>query len=132
MIKANLNAKSAAGYSLIEVLIGMMILSIAIGSAFSLSVSVNRTMLTNQRITAASNLAEYKLEELRNLPYIGIIDGADTGTLDAYGVSPGRFTRSWTVATDTPETGLKSVTVTVTWPQWSDTRSYSMTAVIGS
>lgn len=131
MITRETNANSAAGYSLVEVLIGMMILSIAIGSAFSLSVNINRTMLNNQRVTAASNLADYKLEELRNMPYIQIQTGSDPGTLDGYGSSPGRFTRSWAVATDTPIAGLKSVTVTVTWQQWSDTRTYSMTGVIG-
>lgn len=131
MIKAQVHANTAAGYSLVEMLIGIMILSIAIGSAFSLSVNINRTMLNNQRVTAASNLAEYKLEELRNMPYIQIQNGNDAGTMDGYGNSPGGFSRSWAVTADTPVTGLKSVTVTINWQQWGDTRSYTMTGVIG-
>ena len=128
--KQNLNAQ--AGYSLIEVLIGMMILSIAIGSAFSLSVQVNRTMLNNQQVTAAANLCEYKLEELRNTQYINIQTGSDPSTMDPYGDSPGRFTRSWRVTSDSPDVGLKTVTVNVTWSQWNSARNYSMTGVIGS
>lgn len=132
MISSKKNESANSGYSLIEVLIGIMILSIAIGSAFSLSVQVNRTMLSNQRVTAASNLCEYKLEELRNIQYDLILTDSDAGTIDAYGNSPGRFSRSWVVSTDTPETGLKTITVVVSWSQWSDSRSYSMTGVIGS
>ena len=128
--KRNVNAN--AGYSLIEVLIGMMILSIAIGSAFSLSVHINRTMLSNQQVTAASNLCEYKLEELRNMPYVSIQSGNDAGTIDTYGNSPGIFSRSWEVATDAPDTGLKTVTVVVTWSQWNSERTYDMAGVIGS
>lgn len=132
MIRTIPETKLNAGYSLIEVLIGMMILSIAIGSAFSLSVQVNRTMLSNQRVTAASNLCEYKLEELRNMPYILIQSDNDAGTMDPYGNSPGRFSRTWEVATDSPDTGLKTVRVVVTWSQWNTNRTYSMTGVIGS
>ena len=132
MTRITNNLSADSGYSLIEVLIGMMILSIAIGSAFSLSVQVNRTMLSNQRVTAASNLCEYKLEELRNIQYDLILTDSDSGTMDAFGNSPGGFSRSWVVATDSPETGLKTITVVVSWSQWNVTRTYSMTGVIGS
>ena len=118
------------GMSLIDVLIAMVILLIAIASSMALATHLARTVQTDQRLTAASNLADYKMEELRNYPYADVVDGADAGTLDGMGDSPGDFTRSWSVTSDSPDLGLKTITVTVNWNQAGGAREYELVGVI--
>ncbi|GEM_PF-2638880 len=122
------------GYNLLEVLIGMVVLAIALASAFAMSVANARLVERNQNLAAAVNLAEAKLEELRNLPFASVVDGSDDGTINAQGDPGGVFGRAWTVATGAPgfaNNDLKTVVVTVQWSQWGETRSYNLTGVIG-
>jgi len=115
-----------AGFSLLDVLIGMVVLVIAIGFSLELAGRNAQEMLSNQQVAGASLLAQNKMEELRNSTYANIATGSDTGTLDAQGNSGGIYSRSWTVTADTPMVGMKSIDVTVTWSQWNKTQSYVM------
>ena len=119
------------GFSLVDVMIGMAVLAIAIASAYEASIQSSRITATNRNLTAAVSLAESKIEELRNAPFSTVVNGADENAFDSMGVSGGIYTRSWTVADNTPEPNLKTVTVRVQWQQWGDTpRSYTLTSVI--
>ncbi|MBN2083436.1 prepilin-type N-terminal cleavage/methylation domain-containing protein [bacterium] len=124
------------GYNLLEVLIGMTILAIALASAFAMSVANARLVENNQNLSAAVSLAESKLEELRNTTFDAIVDGSDSYKLNAKGEFDGTgiFNRAWTVASGAPgfaNGDLKTVVVVVSWAQWGNTRSYSLTGVIG-
>lgn len=124
------------GYNLLDALIGMVILAIGLSSAFAMSVANARLVEKNQSVAAASNLAEYKLEELRNTDFDSIVDGSDDTPLNSEGQpdSHGIYTRAWTVAEGAPSlatSDLKTAVVVVTWSQWGQTRSYSLTGVIG-
>lgn len=119
------------GYSLVDVLIGIAVLGIALSSAFTLSISTSRVTAQTRNLSAATALAEFKLEELRNADFDSIITGNDTGTMDALGDPGGIYSRTWVVGDNTPATGLKTVAVTVSWPQWGETRTYTLTGVIG-
>ena len=121
----------AMGSSLLDVLIGMVVLMIALSSAFMLSLHASRTMQRSQQVAAASSLAEYKIEELRNLDLDQILGGSDPTTLNALGEPDGRFTRSWQVVDNTPVAGLKEVTVTVSWIYEGQSEIYALTGVIG-
>jgi type II secretory pathway pseudopilin PulG len=123
--------KRSRGYSLVDVLIGIAILGIALSSAFTLSITTSRVTSQTRNLSAATALAEFKLEELRNTDYVSIVSGADASAMDALGDAGGAYTRSWVVGENTPATGLKTVAVTVSWPQWGETRAYTLTGVIG-
>ena len=103
------------GYSLIDVLVGVVILSIAMSSAMVLSYNNARNVSRNQNLAAASLLAQSKLEELRNLDYAAVVSGDDGGTIDSQGVAGGNYTRTWTVTDNSPSSGLKTVLVQVSW-----------------
>jgi prepilin-type N-terminal cleavage/methylation domain-containing protein len=123
------------GYSLLEMLIGMVILAIGLASAFAMSVANARLVEKNQNIAAAANLAEAKIEEMRNTSFDSLADGSD-GPMNSQGQadSTGIFSRAWTVAEGAPSLStadLKTVVVVVSWNQWSETRTYSLTGVIG-
>jgi prepilin-type N-terminal cleavage/methylation domain-containing protein len=128
-------ASGRGGYSLLEVLIGMVILAIGLASAFAMSVANSRLVEKNQNIASASNLAEAKIEEMRNTSFDSLADGSD-GPLNSLGQadSNGIFTRAWTVSEGAPSlatSDLKTAVVVVTWNQWGQTRTYSLTGVIG-
>jgi len=123
------------GYSLLEVLIGMVILAIGLASAFAMSVANARLVEKNQNIASAANLAEAKIEEMRNTNFDSLANGSD-GPINSSGQadSNGIFTRAWTVAAGAPSLStadLKTVVVVVTWNQWGESRTYSLTGVIG-
>lgn len=120
------------GYNLIELLIGMTILIIALSSAFLLTINTTRINANNRQVAAAANLAEYKLEELRNADPVALVSGTDSGLLDSQGtvIEDGKFSRSWAVSADTPETGLTTVVVTVSWAQLGETEAYTLSGVI--
>jgi prepilin-type N-terminal cleavage/methylation domain-containing protein len=133
-LRRTIALRPRGGYNLLEVLIGMVVLAIALASAFAMSVANARLVERNQNLAAAVNLAEAKLEELRNLPFASVVDGSDDGTINAQGDPDGIFSRAWTVATGVPgfaSNELKTVVVAVQWNQWGETRTYSLTGVIG-
>jgi Tfp pilus assembly protein PilV len=117
------------GFSLIEVMIGMVILMIALAAAAALSINNARLVARNQFTAQAASLAEWKMEQLRNTTYANIVDGADANTIAADGTSPGQFTRSWTAFNNA---GFKRVLVTVQWSQFGATQRYVISGDIGA
>jgi len=122
---------SRDGFNLLDVLIGMVLLAIALASAYQLTYNNSRLMQRTQYSANATTLAEYKLEQLRNADYDEIATGADETTLDAMGNAGGPFARAWTVTEDAPMTGLKTVVVVVSWNQFGEQQSFSLTGVTG-
>lgn len=131
MRRLGLRRECARGYSLIETLIGMVVLGIAIASASALLITTSRLSAFNQSLPGATALAEAKLEELRNVDLATVVTGADAGTLNAQGQAGGIYTRTWTVQNNLPLTGLKTVVVAVAWNQFGGTRTYTLTGVLG-
>ena len=79
-----------------------------------------------RRITEATNLAQMRLEQLANTPYASISSGADAANpLKPDGTTGGSYTQTWTVQEDTPDTGIKSVLIRVTWADKDEQGSHS-------
>lgn len=93
------------------------------------------TIETNRdarRITAATNLAQDKLEALRGLSYTTVVSGSDGEFNEEGGISGSKviYSRSWTVTEDTPEAGLKSILVRVGWTDKKGARDVSLQTII--
>lgn len=99
--------RNSQGFTLIEVLMALSILSVALLTLAQMSVIAIRGNAVSAKLTQAITVTQDKLEELKNLTYSQIIATAN-GT-DTFGV----ITRSWTITTPTP--GLAQVQVTTTW-----------------
>ncbi len=96
------------GFTLIEVVVAIGLLAIAVAGLQSLLISSIRANSTASGMTAATTLAQQKIEQLRNTPYNSV--DLTSGTSQTVGT----YTLSWVVAAG-PATNTKSVTVSVSW-----------------
>ena len=118
----------ARGFSLLDALAGLSFIAASLLGLSAASVSLTRNAKGADSTSAATALAQQKLEQLRSMPLNATqLDPGiyyDAGNkLKADGTSGGIFDRSWLVSLkDTPRPGLKTVTVTVAW---TDSRSHS-------
>jgi type IV pilus assembly protein PilV len=117
---------NSRGFSLIEMLIAIVILSISLLALAGLMVTTTQNNSFGGHMTEAATFAQDRLEELKVTPWVNIAGGADSkpyqGILNYY-------TRSWNVSilpnpSPIPAGGpwpnnenqlLKTITITVTW-----------------
>jgi type IV pilus assembly protein PilV len=103
------------GFTLIEVLVGLVILAIGLLATVQMQVTSIRGNFFSHYLTQASYVAQDRLEFLENLPYVSpqlqagnYPDG--TATISGSGIV---FNRSYTVRDDAA--GWKTINFTVTW-----------------
>ena len=101
------------GFTLLEILIAMGIFTAAILGVAISATSVIKANHNSYSTTVAINLAQDKLEELKALPGSLASGGPVTDTINGE-----TFSRSWTVTSDSPVTGMKRIDVTVTWTDY--------------
>ena len=94
------------GFTLIEVLASMIILSIGVLGLAPLIISAIQGNSFGNDMTNATLLAQDKIEELRNVNYDLMTSGQDT---------VGTIQRQWTVQGNTPSTGVSQITVQASW-----------------
>ncbi len=102
------------GFSLLEVLIGLVVLAIGILAIAGMQIVAIRGNYFSGSLTQATILAQDKMEELRNTSYDNVVSGNDTKTIPPSGGGT-TFTRRWTVVNTTST--LKTITVNVTWTE---------------
>lgn len=115
------------GFSLIEILIALVILSISLLALAGLMVMTTRNNSFGAHMTEATALTQDKLEQLRATPYLLITP--DTTTADQRSGSSGiTYTRSWVAVPNIapPNDTLKVVTIMITW---TDTTPHSISMV---
>lgn len=120
--------KTEKGFSLIEALVAMLILSIILlGALQGLLVSYRTSSLTALR-NEGVGIAEETANTLRNTPYINLVDGTTTSTVTrqlANAAVPFTVTQ---VVSDTVANVAKSVQITVSWNHQG--RAITHTAII--
>jgi len=106
------------GFTLIEVLVALVILSFSLLGLAGLMVSTTKNNSFGSHMTEAATFAQDKLEELRAVKWENLIDGNHT---DQQGGSTGiNYTRNWNVTTNG---SLKTITTSV---NWNDRTSHSI------
>lgn len=110
-----MNWRNEKGSSLVEIMVALVIFGIGVvAAARMLPQSSARTTHSRNR-TIAVNMAQEKIEELMS-------DGYKEADLTAGNHDdPGNplsnhFNRTWSITDDTPVAGMKSISVTVTYP----------------
>jgi len=98
------------GFSLIEVLVALVILSFSLLALAGLMVTTTKNNSFGSHMTEAATFAQDKLEELRAIKWENLIDGNNT---DQQGGSTGiNYTRNWNVTTNG---SLKTITINLNW-----------------
>jgi type IV pilus modification protein PilV len=100
--------KREQGYTLIEILIGVVLLAIGLLAVAQMQILTITTNTAANQKTTAITLAQDQVELLRMRPY-------NTLGNPPLSDSSGIYTRSWTVQANTPANNMSTVTVTVSW-----------------
>lgn len=109
------------GFTLVEILVAVFILVVGILGVISVATTVINGNAFGKRITTATALAQEKMEELKNMAYASVVNGSDT--------QESIYTRTWTVTTDSPAAGMKTIEVAVTFPWESTTRNVTLKTI---
>jgi len=128
MAEKMMDEKRQKGFTLLEVLIALAILSIGLLAINTMTVTVIKSNYKSRNFTTAVNLVQNKLDDLKISSYSSIIDGTETN-LNAEGVGGGGiFNRTVTVTTSlTPS--YKTVEVKISWSD-PDLREIAMKTII--
>ena len=110
--------KKSKGFSLIEMLIALVILSISLLALAGLMATTTKNNSFGSHMTEAVTFAQDKLEELKVTSWGNIVPGTDP--LPRPGSTGINYNRTWNVSilanpTPPPNDLLKTVTITVNW-----------------
>lgn len=99
------------GFTLIEVLVAIVILSVGLLGMASLTVGIIHGNKFSNEMTTATTLGQDKMEDVRNLGYSGVAPESKAVVSSPYT----GYKREVTVSNDSPASGMKTVTVKVYW-----------------
>ncbi len=108
------------GFTLIEIMITLVIMSVGLMALSGLQVHAIKGSISSKRLTTAVSIGEEKLEQIKNTSYANIQSESST----QINKSNMNFTRQVTVTNNTNPANTKTVKVTVTWTQGS--KSYTV------
>ena len=114
--------KRQDGFTLIEVLVSISLLTIALLGLCGATVMAMKGNSLSQMSTKATVMAKDKMEGLKNLNYTQITGGSDTPEAN--------YTRQWTVTNDSPVTDTKTIAVTVSWTWQGLARNVTLNTII--
>ena len=114
--------KTRRGFTLLEMLIAMVILSVALlGLGQMMLLSIRGTSFGN-KVTEATTFAQDKMEELRTVDWNGLQNGNDAIN-GAQGI---QYRRTWAVV---PAGTMKTINLAVNWNDGQD-HTVQITSVI--
>jgi prepilin-type N-terminal cleavage/methylation domain-containing protein len=121
-LKSSIKSK---GFSLIEILIALVILSISLLALAGLMVTTTRNNSFGGHMTEAATFAQDKLESLRTSQWGNVVTGNDRWPEVQNRINGVEYTRNWNVIPNAaaPNDTVKEITITISW---NDTNSHSV------
>lgn len=116
------------GFTLMEVLIAITILSVGLLAIASMQITAIQTTGGAKSISRGVLWAEDRMEMLTSLPYSNAMLN-DTGGNIPDPSPPANFNISWTVDDNNPRTSCKLITVTVQWSERGVSKTTTLTSV---
>ena len=111
-------SKESRGFSLVEVLIALVILSISLLALAGLMVQTTKNNSFGSHMTEAATVAQDEFEILRARPYNSMLAGGDPSVPGANGQT---YSRNWTIVRSG---SFADTSITVTW---ADPTNHSIT-----
>jgi type II secretion system protein I len=112
--------KNKGGFTLMEVLVAMVLLTIGLLGVANLAVGIIKGNSYSKNVTTATVVAQQQIELVQRIGYTNANSLAGNSAISMGGKS---FTRTTTVSNDTPAANMKTITVAVSW----NPGSYSIT-----
>ncbi len=119
--RAQYPASPPQGFTLIEVMIALSIMSVGVLSIGMAQLSALKLSTMSSRLSQGMYLAEEQMETFRSMPWGATFTTAAANVPDPGGlITPvqgdsAQFNRSWTITPNAPPHGLTEITVTVVW-----------------
>jgi prepilin-type N-terminal cleavage/methylation domain-containing protein len=120
-------SRNRNGFTLIEILVALVILSIALLALAGLMVTTTRNNATGGHLTEAATFAQDTLERLRVSPLSSIPTGVmiQNSCVGSTGVL---YTGSWTAVANSSST-LDTITITVNWVDPAKLQPHSISMI---
>jgi len=107
------SSTQSKGFTLLEVLITLVILSVALLGLAGLMATTVRNNAYGETITEATTMAQDKLEEFKATLWTNLLPTTSGPRTDQRTSSTGiNFTRAWTIVANG---SIKTITITVSW-----------------
>jgi prepilin-type N-terminal cleavage/methylation domain-containing protein len=107
--------RNQKGTSVVEIMVALVIFGIGVVAAVRMLPQSSAKTTHSRNKTIAVNIAQEKIEELMADGYKDAeLDAGDHD--DANNPISGHFNRTWSITDDTPVTGMKMISVSVTFP----------------
>jgi type IV pilus assembly protein PilV len=116
----------ADGFTLIEVMIALVIMSIGLTALAAVQISAIRGNDFSKRMTTAVSIAEARMEQIKNGSYASIIPESAIQVTQ----SNMNFTRQVAVTNNSPLANTKTINVTVSWSERSKSPSVPITTIV--
>jgi prepilin-type N-terminal cleavage/methylation domain-containing protein len=100
----------AGGFTFIEILVAMVILSVSLLALAGLMATTTKTNSFGNHLTEASVFGQAKLEELRAMGWENIKEGTNTDQVS--GSTGINYRREWSIST---KENLKTITISINW-----------------
>ena len=126
--------KDRRGFTLVEIMIAVFILTVALIGLISVTVMVINGNDFSRRMTTATTLGKDRIEQVKRMSYSAVTAGVTTDYWNAdssAGSSGAYFTRVTTVTDSTPAVNMKTVQVVVSWT-WGGARQVTLRTIIGA
>jgi type IV pilus assembly protein PilV len=114
------------GFTLVELMITLVILSVGLIALAGLQITAVKANAFSKRMTAAIAVAEARIEQLKDMPYANVQSESPTQVVAA----SMNFTRQVTVTTNSPVPNTKTIQVTVTWTEGSQSHVVPISTII--
>ena len=110
--------KKEGGFTLLEVMIALVILSVGLLGLGALQLVAIKTNAFSSEMTYATMIAQQQAEILKSLPFTDANLTAATEANPHTGVGSGKgvqYAISWTVTDNSPATDMKIINISVQW-----------------
>ena len=119
------------GFTLIEVLVTALILTIGLLGTAGLTTGIIRGNFFSKNITSGTMIAQTQLEAVQNRGYTNATTANFPATAATVSMGDVNFSRSTTITDNSPASNMKTVSVTVTWNEANNAaRSVSLQTIL--